>query len=457
MDPLEGKMPGTPSPVSVSTRLKRIAELAKKAPGMAFTTLAHHIDVDLLRVAYGLTRKDGAAGVDGQTAKSYEKNLEANLQSLLDRFKSGTYQAPPVRRVYIPKGDGSKTRPIGIPTFEDKVLQRAVCMILEAIYEQDFRDCNYGFRPGRSAHQALDVLWTGLMKMKGGVVLELDIQKFFDNLDHGHLRNFLDLRIRDGVIRRMIDKWLKAGVLEQGRIHYPHSGSPQGGVVSPILSNLFLHEVLDRWFQDVVKPRMRGQVVLVRYADDAVIGFSCEEDAKRVMEVLPKRFAKYGLTLHPEKTRLVPFHRPRPQRVVPIDRVPPPGTFDFLGFTHYWGKSWKGGWVVKRQTARSRLTRAVKAIHAWLRRNLHLPIEDQHAALKRKLLGHYGYYGIIGNARTLGTFWHHVKRAWRYWLDRRSRRARMFWQQFVRLLERYPLPLPKLVHRAAPRVANPPL
>lgn len=320
MDPLEGKMAGTPSTVNVSTRLKRIAELAKEAPGMAFTTLAHHIDVDLLRVAYGLTRKDGATGVDGQTAKSYERNLEANLRSLLDRFKSGTYQAPPVRRVYIPKGDGSKTRPIGIPTFEDKVLQRAMCMVLEAIYEQDFRDCNDGFRPGRSAHQALDALWTGLMKMNGGVVLELDIQKFFDNLDHGHLRNFLDLRIRDGVIRRMIDKWLKAGVLEEGSIHYPRSGSPQGGVVSPILSNLFLHEVLDCWFQDVVKARMRGQVVLVRYADDAVIGFSCEEDAKRVMAVLSKRFEKYGLTLHPEKTRLVPFHRPRSQRGCPEAR-----------------------------------------------------------------------------------------------------------------------------------------
>ena len=455
MEPFEGKMPGTPGPESVSTRLKRIAELAKKAPTMAFTTLAHHIDISLLHVAYGLTRKGGAPGIDGQTADSYEKDLEANLQALLDRFKSGTYFAPPVKRVYIPKSDGSKTRrPIGIPTFEDKVLQRAVSMVLEAVYEEDFRDTSYGFRPGRSAHQALDALWHGVMKMNG-VVLELDIQNFFGSLDHGHLRSILGRRIRDGVIRRMIDKWLKAGVLEDGAVHYPESGSPQGGVVSPILSNIFLHEVLDGWFEDVVKPRLKGEALLVRFADDAAIVFAYEEDAERVMGVLPKRFEKYGLTLHPQKTRRVFFRRPRPFRKgAPTDRNDRPGTFDFLGFTHYWGKSRKGGWVVKRKTARSRLQRAVKAIHAWLKRNLHLPIEDQQAALKQKVRGHYGYYGIIGNADALGAFVHHVTRAWRYWLDRRSREARMTWSRFVRLLARYPLPLPRLVHRAAPRAAN---
>jgi RNA-directed DNA polymerase len=455
MEPFEGKMPGTPGPESTSTRLKRIADLAKKAPTMAFTTLAHHIDISLLHVAYGLTRKGGAPGIDGETAKSYEKNLEANLQSLLDRFKSGTYFAPPVKRVYIPKSDGKSRRPIGIPTFEDKVLQRAVSMVLEAVYEQDFREVSHGFRPGRSAHQALDALWHGVMAMNG-VVLELDIQNFFGSLDHGHLRSILDQRIRDGVIRRIIDKWLKAGVLEDGAVHYPESGSPQGGVVSPILSNIFLHEVLDVWFEDVVKPRLKGPAVLIRYADDAAIAFAYEEDAERVMAVLPKRFEKYGLTLHPQKTRLVPFRRPRPPgKGSPTDRDDNSGTFDFLGFTHHWGKSRKGGWVVKRKTARSRLTRAVKAIHAWLSRNLHLPIEDQQAALKQKVQGHYGYYGIIGNARALGDFLHHVKRAWRSWLDRRSQRARMTWPRFARLLARYPLPLPLLVHRAAPRAANP--
>jgi RNA-directed DNA polymerase len=451
MEPQEGKTSGTSGPESVSTRLKRIAELASKAPGMALNTLAHHIDTGFLYVACGLTRKDGATGVDGQTAELYEKDLEANLRSLLERFKSGTYLAPPVRRVYIPKGDGSKTRPIGIPTFEDKVLQRAVSMVLEAVYEQDFLNCSYGFRPGRSAHQALEVLWRGTMKMGGGVVLELDIQKFFDALSHSHLRSFLDQRIRDGVLRRTIDKWLAAGVLEDGQVHHPPSGSPQGGVVSPILSNIFLHEVLDRWFEDVVKPRLKGQAFLVRFADDAVIVFSREEDAKRVMEVLPQRFGKYGLTLHPEKTRLVTFRRPPKDQ----DRNQPPGSFDFLGFTHYWGKSWKGGWVVKRKTARSRLTRALKTLRVWLRRNFHLGVDDQHVALIRKVQGHYAYYGITGNANALSTFLMEVGRLWRWWLGRRNNRARMSWETFNAFLRRHPLPRVRIVHSAIPRAANP--
>jgi RNA-directed DNA polymerase len=455
MEPQEGKTPGTLSPERVSTRLKRIAELAQKAPRMAFTTLAHLIDIDLLHVAYRLTRKDGAPGVDGQTADSYERNLEANLQSLLDRFKSGTYQAPPVRRVYIPKADGSKTRPIGIPTFEDKVLQRAVAMILEAIYEQDFSSCNYGFRPGRSAHQALNALWMGLMDMHGGAVLELDIQKFFDTLDHGHLRDFLDQRVRDGVLRRTIDKWLAAGVLEDGRVTHPEFGSPQGGVVSPIISNVYLHEVLDRWFHDVVMPRLKGQAMLIRYADDAVIVFSREADAQRVLAVLPKRFGKYGLTLHPEKTRLVSFRQPKlyPSRRGG-DEKRRPDTFDFLGFTHYWGKSLRKTWIVKRKTARTRLARALKSIGAWLKQNLHLPFDDQRVALTQKLRGHYGYYGITGNVRALSIFRDQMIRLWRKWLSRRSQRARLNWTQFSSMLNRVPIPSAYVAHSVLPNVAN---
>ena len=229
-------MPGKSSPISVSTKLQRIVELARHSPSMVLTTLAHHIDEEFLREAYRRTRKDGAPGVDRQTAEEYAAELESNLRSLLDRFKSGTYRAPPVKRVHIPKGDGKKTRPIGIPTFEDKVLQRAVSMVLEAVYEQEFHDCSYGFRPGRSAHQALQALWETLTKMRGGWVLELDIQGFFDSLDHGHLRSFLDQRVRDGVLRRTIDKWLKAGVMEDGVVSFPDSGSPQGGVISPLLA-----------------------------------------------------------------------------------------------------------------------------------------------------------------------------------------------------------------------------
>lgn len=449
MEPREGKTTGTSGLEDVYTKLARIAELAREAPGMAFTTLAHHIDKEFLREAYRLTRKDGAVGVDGQTAKQYETELESHLESLLERFKSGSYHAPPVRRVYIPKGDG-KTRPIGIPTLEDKTLQRAVSMVLEAVYEQDFLPCSHGFRPGRSAHQALDSLWRSLMKMDGGAVLELDIQKFFDTLDHGHLRKFLDQRVRDGVLRRTIDKWLAAGVFEDGRVHHPAKGSPQGGVISPILSNVYLHEVLDRWFHSEVKPRLRGRAELIRYADDAVIVFESEEDARRVMSVLAQRFAKYGLTLHPEKTRLVRFRKPRgPQG------PSGPEVFDFLGFTHYWGKSRRGNWVVMRQTAGPRLVRALKSIATWLRENLHLGVPDQHTSLTAKLAGHYGYYGITGNYRALARFRYRVSRLWHWALNRRSQNAAMNWEKFNRLLVRHPLPPARVVHSVLRSAANP--
>jgi len=237
-------------------------------PGAALTTLSHHIDLDFLREAYRRTRKDGAIGVDEMSAKQYAEKLDEHLRSLLERFKSGTYWAPPVRRVHIPKGDGTKTRPIGIPTFEDKVLQRAVTMVMEAIYEQDFLDCSWGFRPGRSALGALEKLREGLTKMHGGWVIEVDIESFFDTIDHSQLRSFLDQRVRDGVLRRMIDKWLQAGVLEEGAVHYPDGGTPQGGVISPLLANIYLHHVLDTWFETMARPKLRGEAFLVRYADD---------------------------------------------------------------------------------------------------------------------------------------------------------------------------------------------
>ncbi len=330
--------------IDVYTKQERIAVLAKQSPQMTFTSLAYLMDIDWLKEAYRRTRKDGAVGVDGVTADEYGQDLEGNLQRLLDRAKSGAYRAPPVRRVHIPMGGSStETRPIGIPTLEDKVLQRAVVMLLEPIYEQDFLNCSYGFRPGRSAHHALDHFRTQLMNSRGGYVLEVDIRKFFDNLDHGHLRTFLQHRVRDGVLLRMIGKWLKAGVLEDGSVSYPDAGSPQGGVVSPILSNVFLHFVLDLWFEQDVKPRMRGRAFLVRYADDFVIGFSDKHDAERVMDVVPKRFGRFGLTVHPTKTKLVSF-RPPSSRTQVRDgpRNDRPGTFDLLGFTHYWGRSRRG-------------------------------------------------------------------------------------------------------------------
>jgi group II intron reverse transcriptase/maturase len=428
----------------VSTKQQQIAKLAKQAPHMGFTPLAHHIDLRWLHEAYVRTRKDGAPGVDGQTVADFNKDLAHNLQSLLERAKSGTYRAPPVRRVHIPKGTGGDTRPIGIPTFEDKVLQRAVVMVLEAIYEQDFGNCSYGFRPGRSAHQALEALWKQTMDSHGGWILEVDIRKFFDTLDHAHLRRLLRQRVRDGVLLRLIDKWLKAGVLEDENVSYPEAGAPQGGVISPLLANVYLHYVLDLWFEQEVKPRLRGRASLIRYADDFVVGFTDEGDARKVMEVLPKRFGKYGLTIHPDKTRLVPFRRPTgaPGRGAPRSGNRP-GTFDFLGFTHWWGQSRKGNAVVQRLTAAGRLRRAIRTIAEWYRRNCHRPIAEQHETLSQKLRGHYAYYGITGNYRALVRLRQAVQRIWRRWLSRRSWAGHLAWRLFRSLAERWPLPPPR--------------
>lgn len=303
-------MPGIPSLAIISTRQLRIAELARQAPSMAFTSLSHHIDIEWLKEAYRRTRKDGAVGVDRQTWKEYGEKLEENLQSLLNRAKSGTYFAPPVRRVHIPKGDEKSTRPIGIPTLEDKVLQRAVVMVLEPIYEQDFLDCSHGFRPKRSAHRALESFWRQMMSMGGGWVVEVDLRKFFDTIDKGLLMDEVRRRVRDGVLLRLIGKWLNAGVQEEGVVTYPEAGTPQGGVISPLLANIFLHAVLDTWFTQNVVPRLLGRAFLVRYADDFVIGCSAQEDAERLMPALSRRAERFKLTVHPEKSRLVVFRPP---------------------------------------------------------------------------------------------------------------------------------------------------
>jgi group II intron reverse transcriptase/maturase len=449
-------MAGASKPGTVPTKQQRIAELAKQSPQMGFTSLNHYLDVGWLLEAFLQTRKDGAPGVDGQVGEDYAEHLlEEKLPSLLDRAKSGTYWAPPVRRVRIPKGTGTETRPLGIPTLEDKVLQRAVVMALEPIYEQDFRDCSYGFRPGRSAHRALQALWQQTMALGGCWLVEVDIRKYFDTLDHAHLRALLRQRVRDGVLLRLIDKWLKAGVLEGEELTYPEAGTPQGGVISPLLANIYLHYVLDVWFEEVVKPRLKGRAFLVRYADDFVMGFACEEDAHRVLGVLPKRFGKYGLTIHPEKTRLVPFRRPS-SRPTPTgsESVPPAGSFDFLGFTHFWSRSQKGSWVVKRKTAGSRFRRALKKIADWCQRNRHLPIGEQHQTLGQKLRGHYAYYGgVMGNLRCLRRFRYEVHRVWRKWLSRRSQHGHWSWDHFNAFLRHVPLPWPRAP--GSPCAANP--
>lgn len=425
----------------VSTKQKQIAELAKNSPEMSFTALNHYLNPDWLKAAFFQCRWNSAPGIDGQTMEEYAESLESNLQSLLNRVKSGSYIAPPVKRVHIPKdASGKETRPIGIPATEDKILQKAVCMILEPIYEQDFLDCSYGYRPGRSPHDALDAVWRQSMGIGVEVILDLDIRKFFDSLDKTHLRNFFRQRVQDGVLTRLLGKWLNAGVMEKGTVTYPDEGVIQGGSISPLLSNIYLHYVLDEWFEKEVKPRLKGRAFMVRFADDVVMGFKNQRDAQRVLEALPGRFNRFGLSAHPDKTRLVRFVKPGGSDRKGSD------TFDFLGFTHYWGKSRNGNWVIKRKTARKRLNKALRGIAAWCRTNRHLPVAEQHKKLCQKLKGHFAYYGITGNIRCLYTYAEKVKRCWRKWLDRRGGKTSVTWKRLQQILQCYPLPKVRVVH-----------
>ena len=421
------------------TKQQWIAAQARVHPERVFTSLHHLIDGEWMREAYRRTRKDGAVGIDGVSADDFEADLEGNLDCLLSRIKTGSYRAPPVRRHYIPKADGTK-RPLGIPTFEDKVAQRAILMLMEPIYEGDFLPCSYGFRRGRSAHDALQVLRTGIMERHLRWVIDADLSNYFGSISHTHLRAFLDLRIKDGVVRRMIDKWLKAGVLEDGVLQRSETGTPQGGVISPMLSNIFLHHVLDEWFERKAKPRLRGACQLVRYADDFVMAFADAQSGRRMLDVLGKRLARYGLTLHETKTRYVDF-RPKRPRVHIADM-----TFDFLGFTHVWGRSQRGWNVVRQITAKGRFTRALKAVHAWCKANRHRPLKEQHQHLARVIRGHCGYYGLTGNSKRLSGFRYWVIRYWRKALARRTRAGRVTWDRMTELLNRHPLPPAKVVH-----------
>ena len=440
---MAGNMGGGMDPTNLSTKRQWIAELARSKPGTVLFSLHQVIDLEWMREAYELTRKDGATGIDGVTADRYELNLEANLSDLLERIKSGRYKAPPVRRTYIPKADGSQ-RPLGIPTFEDKVAQRAIVMVLEVVYEQDFRRCSYGFRPRRSAHQALQELFSAITWRKQYWVLDVDIRKYFDSIPHSQLRAFLDQRVTDGVIRRMIDKWLKAGVLEDGLLRLATEGTPQGGVISPLLSNIYLHHVLDGWCEDAVRPRLRGGATLVRYADDFVMTFETHHDAQRVLEVLGKRLERYGLTLHPDKTRFIDFRPQRRGGTQPGCKEPP---FDFLGFTHTWVKSQKGSDVVRQTTAKNRLARALLAINNWCRDHRHQLVRWQQARLAAKLIGHFAYYGITGNIRQVHRYRQQVIKLWRKWLERRTRAKRLTWARFNAFLARHPLPRAMILHR----------
>jgi group II intron reverse transcriptase/maturase len=408
---------------------------------MQFRTLAHLMDEEFLKTAFGQLQRGSAPGVDGVTWAEYGRNLDANVKDLRERMRTGRYRAQPVKRVWLPK-DAASNRPIGITALDDKVAQRAVAILLETVYEPLFYDFAYGFRPGRGAHDALRTLRQQALATRTTWILDADISKFFDSIDHAQLREVVRKRVNDGQIIRHIGKWLNAGVLEEGKVEYPEAGTPQGGVISPMLANIFLHTVLDEWFAEEIQPRLHGRSFIVRYADDFVIGFEREDDARRVMEELPGRFTRFGLTIHPEKTRLVPFDVP-PQDGAAGEG---PGTFDFLGFTHYWGGTRNGGWTIKRMTRRSRLSRALSASWDWCRANRHRPIGEQFDRLSSKLRGHYQYYGVRCNYRALGRVFQSARKAWRTWLTRRCNNARIRWDVFQRrYLKPYPLPRPRIV------------
>ena len=426
---------------TVTPTLQRLAEQAARDPGRVFTTLAYLIDADLLREAYRQTSKSSAPGIDGVTANMYAEHLDANLRDLYERLCSGRYQAAPVERVWIEKDDGG-WRPIGKPAFEDKIVQRAVVMLLEAIYEQDFHDCSYGFRPGRSAHDAWHELRERCMQEGIGWIVDADVSGYFESIDRTRLQEVLRRRVNDGGIRRLIGKWLRAGVMEDGEWHRPETGVVQGGVISPVLANIFLHHVLDEWFEREVRPRMKGRCFLLRFADDFVIGCELATDARKIMTVRPKRCARFGLTIHPTKTALIAFRQPHTRQASANGN----GTFDFLGLTHDWTPSRRGFWVIKRRTASKRLRRTKKALWRWCRTTRHAPLTSKYQMLCLQLRGHFRYDGIRGNFRLLAEVLRFAEQAWRYWLSRRSSKSAIGWEKVQQLLNTYVLPTPKIVH-----------
>jgi len=416
--------------------MEQIAARSKKHKGAALHNLNSFIDEEVLKDCYYSLKKNRASGVDGQTWEDYGKHLKQNLKSLLERFRSGIYRAPHIRRTYIPKGKG-KQRPLGIPTTEDKVLQSTVKFVLEVIYEDEFKDFSYGFRPGRSQHQAIDALFKQVSYGKCRYIIDADIQNFFGAIDHGQLRSFLDHRIKDGVIRKMIDKWLKAGIMEDKQLTYPKQGTPQGGVISPLLSNIYLHYVLDKWFSEEVKPLLRSRSMIVRYADDFVLGFEHKTDALRVMNVLGKRLSKYGLRLHPEKTKLIDLEK---------EEKGGERSFAFLGFTHYPGRSRKGHKVLKRKTYRKKFTQSLSKVREWIKANRDKKLSDLIEQLNIKLRGYYNYYGITFNFKRLQDFYFAVIKLLVKWLNRRGGKSKV-WAYYNKLLyEHYPVLKPRIYH-----------
>jgi group II intron reverse transcriptase/maturase len=390
---------------------------------------------------YQRLRGKAAVGVDGITKEQYGQDLQRNLQDLHERLRTKRYRHQPIRRVHIPKEKTGQTRPIGISATEDKVVQSALRAVLEAVYEQDFLDCSYGFRPGRSAHDAVRALTRAVDAGEANWILEFDVVSFFDSLCRTQLLEMLQKRVADGSILRLVGKCLHVGVLDGEEFTTPSEGTVQGSTLSPLLGNAYLHHVLDLWFSEEVKPHLRGKGILVRYADDGIFGFERQDDAQRVMAVLGKRLERFGLELHPEKTRLLDFRRPRRSQ----GEGKSPTTFDFLGFCWYWRRTRKGSWSVACKTRRARLARAIQAVYVWCRENRHQPVKQQHEMLTRKVQGHINYFGVNGNMDSLERFLLQVRRSWFKWLNRRSQRARLTWKRYRDLLRDLPLPRARIV------------
>jgi len=431
---VEGTVNETTISSDTSPKLAKVMELARKDPGLRLRSLAHVLDEDLLTRSFHQLRKDAAIGVDEVTKEGYGLNLADNIRGLHERMKRTRYRHQPIRRVHIPKSNGA-LRPLGISCTEDKIVQRALTTLLTAIYEPVFMNCSYGFRPGRSAHDAIKALHS--ITEKATWILEADIEAFFDSVDRKQLMVELRKRIDDESLLRLVGKCLHVGILDGETYSEPDIGTVQGSVLSPLLGNVYLHYALDEWFAREVEPRMRGSAQLVRYADDFVIGFETKEDADRVMRVLPQRLGRYGLRLNPEKTRLIPFRRPRDD-----DDGRRNGTFDFLGFTWYWGRGDR--WTVRVKTRTSRMRRALVAIAEWCRQHRHDPVREQHRGLTRRMQGHYNYFAVSGNDRPVWRLLYWATRIWRKWLTRRSQRSKMTWPRFQQMERALPLPRPKL-------------
>ncbi len=425
----------------MSAGLERIAEKAKAKPRERFTALAHHLSEEMLKETFVRMNQRGAPGVDRVSMAEYAQDVDAHVADLVERMKRRAYDAPYVRRTYIPKaGNPAKLRPLGIPTVEDRLLQAAISRILGTIYEPIFRECSFGFRPGRRAHDALRQIRATVMDGEAQYVLEVDIRGYFDHIDHGWLLRMLELKVGDPWILRLIRKWLKAGICDKGIVTHPEEGTPQGGPLSPLLANVYLHYALDLWFEKVVRPRLRGGAKLVRYADDFLLLFADERDARVVAGVLPKRLAKFGLEVAPEKTRLVPFGSKSWRQGKGAS-----GTFDFLGFSHHIGTSRRGGMIVVRVPAQKSVHRFLMEVKGWLRTNLHWKPTEQQAVLAAKLRGFYQYFGLRLCLPRLDAVRVQVRRYWQQALARRSQRAHARWSDLSRR-PWFQLPSPRLVH-----------